>query len=244
VSGDGPERDGEARHHNRERLYGRRKGRKLRDAQAERIARLLPQLAIPAPALDVLLDPGTLFAMPVRAIWLEIGFGSGEHLAAQAAAHPDIGFIGCEVFETGIATLLRSVEAERLDNLRLWPDDARRLLAHLPPASIDRAFLLFPDPWPKQRHSNRRFVAPGNLDRLADLLADGAELRIASDDPGYAVWTLMHVCRHPAFAWTARRPADWQSRPDGWPETRYEAKAIAAGRKPVFFRFIRCNRPD
>jgi tRNA (guanine-N7-)-methyltransferase len=230
----------------RDRLYGRRKGRKLRAGQRERVERLLPRLTIPTPAPGAILDPASLFAPPVRAVWLEIGFGGGEHLAAQAAAHRDIGVIGCEVFETGIATLLRALETAALDNVRIWPEDARRLLAVLPEASLDRIFLLFPDPWPKRRHARRRFVSRENLDRLAFLLADGGELRIASDDPGYVAWTLMHLRRHPAFVWTARLASDWRARPAGaadeWPETRYEAKALAAGRRPAYLRFRRRPR--
>ena len=230
----------------RDRLYGRRKGRKLRAGQQERIDRLLPLLSIPAPAEGARLDPFSLFARPVDAVWLEIGFGGGEHLAAQAAENPRIGLIGCEVFETGIATLLREIETRRLVNVRIWSEDARRLLAHLPDASLGRVFLLFPDPWPKARHARRRFVCRENLDVLARVLRDEAELRIASDDEGYIAWSLMQLARHRDFAWTARRPRDWQTRPagaaDAWPETRYEAKALAAGRKPAYLRFRRRPR--
>lgn len=239
-TGPGPFRD------HRTRLYGRRKGRPLRAAQQGRYDRLLPELAIPAPAEGATLDPRTLFAAPVRATWLEIGFGGGEHLAAQADAHRDIGFIGCEVFETGIATLLRQVEERQLTNLRIFPEDARRLLPHLPDGSIDRIFLLFPDPWPKVRHARRRFVTPETLDTLARLLADGGEFRLASDDPGYIAWSLMHLRRHRDLVWTANRPADWQKRPAGaddpWPATRYEEKALLAGRKPVYLRYRRRPR--
>lgn len=230
----------------RDRLYGRRKGRKLRAAQQERVDRLMPQLSIPAPAEGTRFEPFALFRRPVDAVWLEIGFGGGEHLAAQAAEHPRIGLIGCEVFETGIATLLREVETRRLDNVRIWPEDARRLLSHLPAASLGRIFLLFPDPWPKVRHAPRRFVCRENLDVLARAMRDEAELRIASDDQGYVAWSLMQLAWHPDFAWTARRPRDWQARPAGaadtWPETRYEAKALAAGRKPAYLRFQRRKR--
>jgi len=230
----------------RDRLYGRRKGRKLRAGQQDRVDRILPALSIATPADGVQLDPQALFAQPVDAVWLEIGFGGGEHLAAQATEHPRIGLIGCEVFETGIATLLREVEARALDNVRIWPEDARRLLAHLPDASLARIFLLFPDPWPKVRHAQRRFVCRENLDALARVLQDGGELRIASDDAGYIAWSLMHLIRHPDFAWTARRPRDWQARPAGaadlWPETRYEAKALVVGRKPAYLRLRRRPR--
>ena len=230
----------------RDRLYGRRKGRKLRAGQQDRVDRILPSLSIPAPAEGTRLDPRTLFARKVDAVWLEIGFGGGEHLAAQATGNPQIGVIGCEVFETGIATLLREVEMRALDNVRIWAEDARRFLTHLPDASLAHIFLLFPDPWPKMRHAQRRFVCRENLDALARVLQDGGELRIASDDAGYIAWSLMHLRTHPDFAWTARRPGDWQARPAGaddlWPETRYEAKALAAGRKPAYLRLKRRSR--
>ncbi|MEX0808458.1 MAG: tRNA (guanine(46)-N(7))-methyltransferase TrmB [Dongiaceae bacterium] len=189
-----------------------------------------------------MLDPHRLFAAPRKEIWLEIGFGAGEHLAWQAVSHPDTGFIGCEVFKNGIAILLRSIDEGGLDNVRIWPADARLLLPALLPASIGRIFLLFPDPWPKVRHAERRFVCPPNLDVLARLLADGAELRIASDDPGYIVWTLMQMRARPEFEWLARQPADWQARPADWPETRYEAKALVAGRRPAYLRYRRRPR--
>jgi tRNA (guanine-N7-)-methyltransferase len=224
------------------RLYGRRRGRRLRAAQAERYERLLPALSIAAAEPGAILDPRSIFPDPKQEIWLEIGFGAGEHLAWQAAANPDIGFIGCEVFENGIAILLRSIDQDGLRNVRIWPADARLLLPALPPASIQRLFLLFPDPWPKIRHAGRRFVCPANIDALAGLLADGAELRIASDDPGYIAWTLMQIRGRPEFEWLARRPQDWRQRPPDWPETRYEAKALAAGRRPAYLRYRRRPR--
>jgi tRNA (guanine-N7-)-methyltransferase len=224
------------------RLYGRRRGRRLRTGQAERYERLLPVLSIAAPEPGMALDPRRLFAQPVREVWLEIGFGAGEHLASQAGVHPDIGFIGCEVFENGIAALLRAIDENDLANVRLWPADARLLLPALAPSSIQRLFLLFPDPWPKARHAERRFVCPANLDLLARLLADKAELRIASDDPGYVAWTLIQMRARSDFEWLAGTPADWRARPADWPETRYEAKALAAGRRPAYLRYRRRPR--
>jgi tRNA (guanine-N7-)-methyltransferase len=174
-------------------------------------------------------------------VWLEIGFGGGEHLAHQAAANPDVGVIGCEVFESGIASGLSHVADRNLENVRIHPEDARTLLVALKPQSLDRVFLLFPDPWPKRRHAQRRFI-PGNLDRLAELLRDGGEFRIASDDPIYIEWTLQHVPVHPAFQWLAESPSDWRDRPVDAIETRYEKKAREAGRVPHFFRFRRRAR--
>jgi tRNA (guanine-N7-)-methyltransferase len=175
-------------------------------------------------------------------VWLEIGFGGGEHLAAQAAAHPGIGFIGCEVFDNGVARLVAAVARQGLGNVRIFADDARLLLAALPAQSVERVFILFPDPWPKMRHHKRRLVTAATLDRLAEILADGGELRLATDDPDYLAAMLALTTAHPAFAWQARRPADWQERPPDWPPTRYEEKARAAGRAPAFLRFTRISR--
>ncbi len=223
------------------KLHGRRKGRPLRPGLQRLIDGLLPRLRVTLPPAGPL-DPATLFTPPRAALWLEIGFGGGEHLAWQAARNPEVGLIGCEVFENGIATLLRAVEAEGLDNLRIFTDDARLLLAQLPEACLERAFLLFPDPWPKRRHADRRFLQPATLDALARLLRDGAELRLASDDPKMQAWMLARLLDHPDFLWTARHAADALTRPDDWPETRYEAKALAAGRRPLYLRFVRRPR--
>ncbi|HVY99601.1 MAG TPA: tRNA (guanine(46)-N(7))-methyltransferase TrmB [Dongiaceae bacterium] len=220
-------------------FYGRRKGRRLRQGRRSLYDALLPQLTVALPREGAALDPRALFDPPPRAVWLEIGFGGGEHLAAQAAAHPDIGFIGCEVFEAGIASMLGHIAEAGLRNVRLHPEDARELLAVLAPRSLDRVFLLFPDPWPKRRHEQRRFIGGANLDRLAGLMRPGAELRVASDDTTYQEWVLRHVPVHPAFRWQARSPSDWLERPADAIETRYEKKARAAGRTPMFFRFTR-----
>ena len=202
---------------------------------------LLPALRFALPAQG-LLDPRALFAPPVEAVWLEAGFGGGEHLAAQAAAHPLIGIIGAEVFENGVARLLGEVKRQGLRNVRLFIDDARLLIAALPEASLARAFILFPDPWPKQRHHKRRFVSTATLDNLAHALQDGAEMRLATDDTDYLRWMLERLTAHRAFEWLARRPVDWRERPTDWPPTRYEDKALAAGRRPVFLRFRRRPR--
>lgn len=220
------------------RFYGRRKGRPLRKGQQHLIDTLLPRLAVALPHSGKV-DPRSLFAHRPEQIWLEIGFGGGEHLAEQARTHPKAGLIGCEVFLNGIATLLSQVSSLGLSNVRIFPEDARHLLDALPDGSLDRVFLLFPDPWPKRRHAGRRFIQPANLDQLARLMKAGAELRVASDDPTYIGWALAQVARHSAFAWTARGPADWRIRPADWPGTRYEAKALREGRQPVFLRFTR-----
>jgi len=221
---------------------GRRQGRPLRPRRQELVAGLLPRLRVAVPAPDQQLDPFTLFPDRPREVWLEIGFGSGEHLAEQARRHPDIGFLGCEVFVNGVAALLDHVDRLGLPNVRIFDDDARLLLPGLTPASLARAFLLFPDPWPKLRHAKRRFVGAANLDILARLLMDGAEFRIATDDPGYVRWTLQQLFGHPAFGWRATGPRDWREPPDDWLATRYQRKAEAAGRRPVFLRFERRPR--
>ena len=219
-------------------LYGRRRGRALRPGQRGLKEALLPGLAFPLPGAGPL-DPPSLFPGRPRQVWLEIGFGSGEHLAAQAERHPDLGFIGCEVFENGIVKLLGEIERRGLGNIRIFADDARLLLAALAPASIGRVFILFPDPWPKRRHHKRRLVSREGLDALARVMPDGAELRLATDDASYLRWILEHATARPGFSWLARRPRHWRERPEDWPPTRYEEKARAAGRKPAFLRFLR-----
>jgi tRNA (guanine-N7-)-methyltransferase len=220
------------------RLYGRRRGRPLRPGQRRLAETLLPQLAISLPQTGRL-DPATLFHAKVSEVWLEIGFGGGEHLAEQAERHPEIGFIGCEVFENGVARLLAEIDRRALGNVRLFTDDARLLIDAVAPLSIARVFVLFPDPWPKQRHYKRRLVAAATLDRLAEIMPEGGELRLATDDPGYLAWMLEHATAHRAFVWLVRGPADWRERSPDWPPTRYEAKARAAGRTPIFLRFRR-----
>ncbi len=219
------------------RIYGRRHGRKLRDSQSSLLERVLPRIAIEKG--DAPLDPGGLFGRPVDGVWLEIGFGGGEHLAWQAEANPDIGLIGCEPFLNGVVSVLGHIERRGIGNIRILPDDARILLGRLPPASLDRAFVLFPDPWPKRRHQRRRIINRVNLDRLAAALRPGAELRLATDVPDYLDWMLFETLPHPEFEWLARRPQDWRERTQDWPATRYEQKARKRGIIPYFLRFRR-----
>jgi tRNA (guanine-N7-)-methyltransferase len=199
---------------------------------------LLPRLSLAIPAAGRL-DPSPLFGAAPRPIWLEIGFGGGEHLARQAECHPEIGFIGCEVFENGVARLVAEIGRRHLANIRIFADDAGRLLEALPTASVDRLFILFPDPWPKARHNKRRLVSDETLDCLARVMKPGAELRLATDDADYLAWMLERVTRHPAFEWLARRASDWRTRPADWPPTRYEEKARGAGRAPCFLQVRR-----
>jgi tRNA (guanine-N7-)-methyltransferase len=202
---------------------------------------LLPRLAINFPPSGYL-DTAALFDAARASIWFEIGFGGGEHLAQLAEQHPRIGFIGCEVFENGIVKLLAQIERRRLYNIRIFPDDARLIMAAMPPASVARTFILFPDPWPKRRQHKRRIVSRPTLDGLAEIMTDDAELRVATDDADYLSWILERITTHPAFEWLARRPGDWRERPPDWPPTRYEAKARAAGRSPAFLRVRRRPR--
>ena len=222
--------------------YGRRRGHKLRPGRQSLIDDALPGLRVVPPAGGGMLDPAAAFAGPVRDVWFEVGFGSGEHLAGQAARHPDVGFIGCEPFINGVATLLSHVEKHGLANVRIYDDDARRLLPALPDASLGRVFALFSDPWPKKRHNRRRFIAAETLDQLARVMKDGAELRLASDHMGYVRWALLLLVRHPAFAWPAGSSRDWSERPADGVETRYERKALKQGAKPVYLRFLRRPR--
>jgi tRNA (guanine-N7-)-methyltransferase len=173
------------------------------------------------------------------AVRLEIGFGGGEHLLHEARTHPSIGFIGVEPFLNGLAKAVAAIVDQGLENVRLFGGDATRLLDWLPAASLGRIDLLYPDPWPKKRHWKRRFVGPENLDRFARVLAEGGTVRFASDIESYVAWTLLHFMRRPDFEWTAERADDWRKPFPGWPGTRYEQKALAAGRKPTYLQFVR-----
>jgi tRNA (guanine-N7-)-methyltransferase len=227
----------------RDKLYGRKHGRRLRAGRQGTLDALLPRLEIALPeAGHGALDPAALFGAPPRDLWIEIGFGAGEHLAWQARQHPEIGFIGGEVYINGVARLTGEIARDGLANIRLFTGDAGRLIQALPEASVGRAFVLFPDPWPKRRHWKRRFIGPRNLALLARILKDGAELRLATDHPDYLVWMLQHLLNQAAFEWRARRPADWRVRPDDWPETRFEAKALKDGRRCTYLTFRRRPR--
>jgi tRNA (guanine-N7-)-methyltransferase len=217
------------------RFYGRRKGHELKPGRQHLYTEMLPLLRLPE---AIPKDLHELFPHPVREVWLEIGFGAGEHLAGQANAHPDIGFIGCEPFINGVAALVAAIAAQKLDAIRIFDDDVRLLLPRLPDAGIGRIFLMFPDPWPKTRHHKRRLIASDTLDQLARIMSPGAELRFASDDPGYVRWTLARMTAHPAFGWTAEGPADWRTRWADATTTRYEIKRLA-GHRPAYLTFRR-----
>jgi len=218
----------------RPRLYGRRKGHKLSAHRENLRETLLPELAL---KLEPGSDPRCTFDDAVEDVWLEVGFGGGEHLLELARANPRVGLIGAEPYETGVAKLLASIAADPLANVRIHEGDARDVIDALPDASLGRVFILFPDPWPKTRHHKRRFMQSELLDALVRVMKPGAELRFASDDAGYLAWTLERLMAHPAFAWTAKRAADWKMRPANWPQTRYEAKALHG--PPAYLRFLR-----
>jgi tRNA (guanine-N7-)-methyltransferase len=220
------------------RSFGRRRGRKLSPRQERLLADLLPRVAVdlatPAPP-----DVGTLFEAPVSQVWLEIGFGGAEHMLWQAKANPEAGLIGCEPFEEGVVKALGGIEEGGLRNVRLHADDVRQLLRWLPERSLSRVFMLFPDPWPKKRHQKRRLFSPDLLSLLARAMKPGAELRLGTDIGDYARSALLAVAGNPAFRWTAESASDWRIRPDDWPGTRYEAKALREGRRCYFFKFVR-----
>ncbi|WP_340148758.1 tRNA (guanine(46)-N(7))-methyltransferase TrmB [uncultured Sneathiella sp.] len=218
-------------------LYGRRRGKPLRKGQQRLIETRLPELTIPLDRGQ--LESSSLFPENCREYWLEIGFGSGEHLARQADNNPDVGIIGCEPYLNGVATLLSKLEEQSATNVRLHNEAAELLIDKLPDASLNRAFILFPDPWPKTSHNKRRFVSTSNIAALARVLKTGSELRIATDHADYGAWILWHMLQSKEFIWEAEKPEDWQFRSSDWPSTRYEMKAIEKGLRPVYYRFRR-----
>ncbi len=219
-------------------LYGRRRGPKLRENRAALMRENLAEYAAMPVTGDKVIDLNSLFP-GVSDIWLEIGFGSGEHVAAQAIANTDTGFLACEHYLNGIASCLAHIEKNKLNNIRLHNGDARDLMDHLPDASISRVFLLYPDPWPKARHHKRRFISPENLDAFARIMRTGAVLRVASDIPDYIEWTLEHLAAHSGFVLTGDPAGGFREPWSDWPGTRYEAKALREERTPAYLTFER-----
>ncbi|MGI4733172.1 MAG: tRNA (guanosine(46)-N7)-methyltransferase TrmB [Janthinobacterium lividum] len=217
------------------RLYGRRQSHKLRAGQETLVEDWLPRLSVPDAGP---LDARSLFG-DERALEFEIGFGGGEHLAGQAAARPQVGFIGCEPFLNGVVQALGHVRDQGLANVRLHMGDALTVLERLPDASLSRVYLLHPDPWPKARHAKRRMVNPGPLDLIAAKLMPGGQFRLGTDDPTYCRWSMMVMDRRRDFAWTASAPRDFLKRPADWPETRYERKARRHGHEVWYFTYQR-----
>lgn len=219
------------------RLYGRQVGHGgLRPSQQALLQRALPSLELADEGLA--LDTNALFDPP-KELWLEVGFGAGEHLVWQATRNPHIGFIGVEPFMTGVAKCLAQVEANGLDNVKLCAGDARRLIGRLGDQSVSRVFVLHPDPWPKWRHVRRRLIQADFLDELARIMIPGGVFRLGTDWPDYSAWSLHKILRHSAFSWTAQSANDWRQRPADWPVTRYAEKAMREGRSDVHFTFLR-----
>ena len=217
-------------------LFGRRKGHKLRAHQADLIEQLLPRLSLdiagPSPP-----DLADLFDPRVDEVRLEIGFGGGEHLIAEARAFPKTGFIGCEPYVNGMAKILTQIEAHKINNIRLFAGDAAELLAWAPPRALARIDLIHPDPWPKRRHWKRRFVQDATVAAIARVLKPDGEFRFVSDIDDYGAWTLRHVLRSPDFDWTAERAFDWQLPWADYTMTRYGTKAEREGRRAAYLRF-------
>ncbi len=219
------------------KFYGRRKGKKLRDQRSSAYEDVYPRISLPVP--DAATDPASFFDFPVKEVWLEVGFGSGEHLVHQALQNPDVGMIGCEPFLNGIAALCTEIKTKNIRNIRIFGDDARLLLPQLADGSLGRAFVLNSDPWPKKRHAKRRFIQTATLDMLHRLLKKNAELRLSSDHPVLIAWQLHQTYFHGGFDWQAKCANDWRRRPDDLPETRYQKKGQREGRDTVFLNFNR-----
>jgi tRNA (guanine-N7-)-methyltransferase len=226
--------------HGQGSFFGRRKGHKLRSNQADLIETLLPRLALdiatPAPA-----DLRDVFDRPLDDFRLEIGFGGGEHLIAEALAFPDTGFIGCEPYVNGMAKILTQIEAHNVGNIRLFAGDAAELLAWAPARSLSRIDLIHPDPWPKRRHWKRRFVQDATVLAMARVIKPGGEFRFVSDIDDYCAWTLAHLVRAPDFFWLAERAIDWREPWGGYTMTRYGKKAEREGRVAAYLRFRRAS---
>lgn len=216
-------------------LYGRRKGHKLHKQKQVLMETLLPLVCLDR-ELPECIDLHKTFN-DKHGIYLEIGFGGGEHLAAVAQANPEIGFIGCEPFVNGVASLLEHIHEKQISNIRIYDHDARLLLNALPAESIERTYILFADPWPKARHHKRRIINHDTLTELRRVMKPGAQLRIASDDPSYLEWIEEHLAETPHF--TALPGHNPDEQPDDWPRTRYQEKAVREGRSCRFFILTR-----
>lgn len=216
-------------------LFGRRKGKKLRAYHAQLIDHRLPQLAIDLSRGAIV--PGEMFSFEPHRVNLEIGFGGGEHLASIALNHPDDAFLGCEPFVNGVAKLLASVEQNDIQNIRIHMGDARNLLFRLPDGSLDRVYILYPDPWPKTRQKKRRFISSETIKELARVLKQGGELRFATDIDDYTAWTFRTILSVGTFEWLNPHYEQWSNPWAGWTQTRYEEKAIQEGRSPVYLIF-------
>ncbi len=233
------------------KFFGRRKGRVIRKTKSALLAKFLSNVRI---SDMTVFDKEKLFGFPVYKVYLEIGFGDGAHLAGMSLKNPNIGFVGIEVFQNGVANLLKlltgvedgknipeqiRLSPGRTDNVRIYDNDARLLFSKIPDGFVDKVFLLFPDPWPKKKHATRRFVNPENLKELARIIHPGGVLQIATDHKVYKAWTMRVMRDCPDFRWLAQNSDDWRRPPADWVETKYQQKAVCEGRKPVFFEYER-----
>jgi tRNA (guanine-N7-)-methyltransferase len=216
-------------------FHGRGRGKALRAGQKRLLAEALPQFSIAPESLA----EGRAFVPAPREVWLEIGFGAGEHLIEQAKANPDVGLVGCEPFLNGVAAALAGLKREEIPNVLLRRGDAQAVIKAAPDAFFSRVFMLYPDPWPKRRHHKRRVVSVGFIAALARVMRSGAELRFATDIDDYAGWTLSRFLASPHFRWAADQADDWRRPWPGWRPTRYEAKARLDGRRSVYLTFVR-----
>lgn len=219
-------------------FYGRRKGKKLHVGRLDALESVLPEIRIALPT-EGLVDPHHFFSFPVSDIHFEIGFGNGENLLHQAMNNPEIGFIGCEPFVNGVATLCKHIRDNKVKNIRIWPDDARLLMMKLNPQSMGRIFVLNADPWPKTRHWKRRFIQTETLNEINRLLKPDGELRMSTDHAALAAWLIEKTYFHSGFTWLARSQSDWRERPVDMQETRYQKRGLQHGRQTVFLNFKR-----
>jgi len=226
--------------------YGRRRGRKLRPAKQGLIDELLPQLELALEEVAGWRSGKVVDLFPRHSattspchLFLEIGFGAGEHLTHQAKLNPNVGIIGCEPYINGVAALLTHIRDHKLTNIRIHQHDARPLIERLPDACLDKVFILYADPWPKARHHKRRLISTEFLDKLARVMKPGAELRLATDDADYCIWMLEYLLTHGGYSWQAKSCKDWLNPPEDWISTRYEQKALKAGRVPTYLNFKR-----
>lgn len=233
------------------KFFGRRKGRTVRKAKLFLLENLLPQMKI-SEASDF--DKDKMFGARKREICLEIGFGDGQHIYGQAKNNPDVGYVGVEVFKNGVANLLSlisgvkegdnlpetiSLDDYEVQNVRVFDDDVRLLFEHIPDGFFDKIYLLFPDPWPKKKHADRRFVNPSNLNEIYRLLKKGGLFRIATDHPVYKRHVLRTMHNDKRFVWTAKTSNDWRLEPSDWVKTKYQMKAVREGRRPVWFNYLK-----
>lgn len=228
------------------RFFGRRKGKPIKESRQKLINELLPKITLPAPNGKVF-DLKSLFGIVPKEVWLEVGFGGGEHVSELAKLYPDVGFIGAEPFINGVASLLAhlngthgkqavnaELEAGRNDNVRIWPDDIRPVFSSFPDAGFERIFILYPDPWPKARHAERRFVNQRNIPELARMLSPTGEVYVATDVAAYAEWAQEQMAESGLFTQVNKNT---RIPPEDWIPTRYELKGIAAGRQPTYLVF-------